>query len=252
MRLSLIAIVIFAGSATAAAQEREFGAKAGPGFSMLAFEPDESGGYDRRIAADGGGFIVLPLAPRVALQLEALFTAKGAKLYDPDQELTGSIVLHYFDLPVLVRIQGARWGSGSFHVFGGPYAAFRLSAKREVSTTAGLGRRRKKTSAAKWSAWIPAGSPAPGSTPAAGSWSRDGTCGRCRRSTPIRATDSGSGTARFRSWRASGSDRRDDTVPSTESDAPAARTGGGNTPPVLTHAGNPGDVQNRTPIPIRA
>lgn len=140
MRLSLIAIVMFAGSATAAAQEREFGAKAGPSFSMLAFEPDGSGRYDRRIAADGGGFVVLPLAHRVAVQLEALFTAKGAKLYDPDQDLTGSIVLHYFDLPVLVRIQGARWGSGSFHVFGGPYAAFRLSAKREVSTSAGLGR----------------------------------------------------------------------------------------------------------------
>jgi hypothetical protein len=131
MRVAVAVVAILAlGSVAASAQKLEFGAKAGPSFGMLAFEPDESDDYDRRAAADGGGFVVLPFAPRLALQLEGLFTSKGAKLYDPGQDATGAILLQYFDLPVLVRLQGPR----SLHFFGGPFAGIRLSAKRSVSS----------------------------------------------------------------------------------------------------------------------
>ena len=117
----------------AGAQTRHVGVKAGPSFSMLAFEPDDSGGYDRRIAADGGGFAVLPVATGIAAQIEALFTSRGAELYDPDMTLTGAILLQYLDIPVLLRVQGPARGALALHVVGGPYAGVRLSAKRQVS-----------------------------------------------------------------------------------------------------------------------
>jgi hypothetical protein len=128
-----VLFVVLLAASTAHAQEREFGAKAGPSFSTLTFEPEESGGYDRRISADGGGFLVLPLTPRFAVQLEALFTSRGAKLLDDETGTTGAILLQYLDFPALIRIKGPSWASRSLHLFGGPYAGIRLAATREVS-----------------------------------------------------------------------------------------------------------------------
>ena len=140
LRVLLAAAVLSGGARTAAAQELAFGAKAGPSFGMLAFDPEDGGGYDRRVAADGGAFLVLPLARRLAVQFEALFTSKGAKLYDPELDATGGIILQHFDTPVLLRLQGPSSRSGSFHVFAGPYSGIRLSAKREITQSGGFGR----------------------------------------------------------------------------------------------------------------
>ena len=135
-RTFVLFLVLLACAAVAGAQDREFGAKAGPTFATLAFEPDDTADHDHRISADGGGFFVLPLSRTVAVQLEGLFTSRGAKLFDPEQQLTGAILLQYFEIPVLLRASGPTWGSKALHVFGGAYPGFRLSAKREVSAVA--------------------------------------------------------------------------------------------------------------------
>ena len=136
MRLFVFVSAFVLGTAAlAAAQRPEFGAKAGPTFATLRFDPDdEELPHRRRIGADGGGFVVLPLGSRAGLQLEGLFTSRGAKATDPeDEEITSTILLQYFELPALLRVNGPRIGGGSLHVFGGPYLAMRLSAKREAS-----------------------------------------------------------------------------------------------------------------------
>lgn len=135
MRCVVCLGLILAISAPAAlAQERQIGAKAGPSFSTVVFDPDEGDeDYDRRIAAAGGGFAVLPVTGRLAFQLEVLFNPKGAKLYDAAEDLTGSVLLRYLEIPTLVRINGPRRGSRAFHFFAGPYSAFRISATREIS-----------------------------------------------------------------------------------------------------------------------
>ena len=127
-------MTVLAAAPAAEAQEREFGAKAGPSFAMLSFEPEESGDYQHRVSADGGGFFVFPLSRTIALQFEALFTSRGAKLYDPETDLTGAILLQYFELPVLLRLEGPGSASRALHFFAGPYVGFRLSAKREISS----------------------------------------------------------------------------------------------------------------------
>jgi hypothetical protein len=132
-----VLLAILAAPPASDAQTRALGAKAGPSFASLSFEPEESAGQQHRISADGGGFFVFPLSPAVALQLEALFTSRGSKLYDREQDLTGAILLQYFELPALVRFQGPGSASRSLHFFAGPYVGFRLSAKREISSVVG-------------------------------------------------------------------------------------------------------------------
>ena len=135
MRLVVCIIVILAAGAPAFAQGLQLGAKAGPNFSTLLFDPDEGGvDHDRRISSGGGGFLVLPLSKRVAVQIEALANPKGAKLQDRTENLTAKILLRYLDLPVLIRINGPESTSRAFHVFAGPYSGIRLNAKRELST----------------------------------------------------------------------------------------------------------------------
>jgi hypothetical protein len=119
---------------TAAAQEREFGAKLGPNFSVLSLEVDFDGtDYDRRIAIAVGGFIVLPVARTVSVQIEGLFNPKGAKLYDAELGATSTLLLDYVEFPLLARVSGPR--PRSLHVFAGPYFAIRVGATRQISVT---------------------------------------------------------------------------------------------------------------------
>ena len=119
------------GGAPAAAQEREFGVKAGANFAVLALDSDLGADYDRRIAPGGGAFLVLPVTRHIALQLEGLFNARGAKLYDEEFGETATLLLDYLDFPVLARIHGPRLGS--VHLFGGPYVGIRVGATRQIS-----------------------------------------------------------------------------------------------------------------------
>ena len=140
MRFFLLAgVLLTVGLSVAEAQEREFGAKIGPSFSSVSFDPDEGGDYDPRVSADGGGFAVFPMTSRLALQVEAMFTSKGAQAYDPELDLTSTILLQDFDIPALVRITGPTFGSGSIHAFAGPSAGVRLSAKRQLATSDSIG-----------------------------------------------------------------------------------------------------------------
>jgi hypothetical protein len=128
-------VLLTAAASAASAQDRQFGAKVGASFSEVTFDPDQGGAYDPRRGADGGGFLVLPMSSRIALQLEAMFTSKGAQLYDPEIDLTSTILLQYFEIPVLLRVEGPSFGSSALHVFAGPSPGIRLSAKRQISAS---------------------------------------------------------------------------------------------------------------------
>lgn len=139
MRTVLLLAVICVGPAqVAAAQERQIGVKAGVSVGTLAFDQPQDT-YGTRVGAAGGVFGVMPLGPRVALQLEGLLTQRGttADVLVEGTEARSRLALDYFEVPVLARIGGPRAGGGALHVFAGPYAAVRLSAKNELSTTDG-------------------------------------------------------------------------------------------------------------------
>ena len=130
-----IALLVFILLASpAAAQQRQFGIKAGPVFAAVDVEPEDAD-YGTRVAGTFGGFFVLPLNETFALQLEALYIAKGGKGTSDLVQETLKIKLDYVEFPILARITASRSASRSIFVFGGVAPAIRTSAKSEFSTT---------------------------------------------------------------------------------------------------------------------
>jgi hypothetical protein len=141
MRVALMGLVLLlsCGIGGAHAQQRQFGGKVGPTIATLLDEvSDENEGYDHRLSLGGGGFVVLPLGGRTAVQIEALFTPKGGTLPQETDDVTATLILDYIEVPLLGRITANRSTSVSFHVFGGPSAGVRINAKQQVAYTGGV------------------------------------------------------------------------------------------------------------------
>jgi hypothetical protein len=135
LALLTVAMVVVGGAADAVAQRRfQVGLKTGPSFTDIAQdEDDDSGSYQRRIAAAGGGFLRLALAGPFGLQVEALSNPKGSRREDPEG-FSQTLMLRYFEVPVLLRVDAPGPGPGGWFVFGGGYFAVRTSAKVQIST----------------------------------------------------------------------------------------------------------------------
>ena len=141
MRVSVLglALLLSFGVATAAAQRLEFGGKIGPTIAtVISDSADQEGVYHRKTSLGGGGFVVLPLTGRLAVQIEALFTPKGGNL-PSEQDFSSSLLLDYVEVPLLGRITAARSSSRALHVFGGPSAGFRINAKFKVVSSGTVG-----------------------------------------------------------------------------------------------------------------
>jgi hypothetical protein len=129
-----IAAAIVTLPSAALAQRRQFGAKVGPSFTGIVLAEDDGQDYHPRIAASGGGFIALPLTRRVAVQLEAMSSPKGARLDEAGTGVAQTLMLRYFEVPALVRVRGPVLGAGVPYVLAGPYFGVRTSAKAQLST----------------------------------------------------------------------------------------------------------------------
>ena len=128
----VVVLSVLAGGSPAAAQDAHVGLKAGVNVATLALVSEEpSDDYGRRAALAAGGFAVLPVAGRLRLQIETLFSARGAKIDDEELGATATLLLDYIDVPVLARVNGPR--DGAFHVFGGPYVGMRIGARRQIA-----------------------------------------------------------------------------------------------------------------------
>jgi hypothetical protein len=132
----MIVIAAVLAPSAALAQRRQFGAKAGPAFTQVALEEDDGQTYHRRIGPYVSGFFVWPLNPRLAVQFEAASSPKGTRLKDPPG-VTQTLLLQYFEMPVLLRVSGPKLGGAAIYVIGGPFFGFKVSAKEEVSQLAG-------------------------------------------------------------------------------------------------------------------
>jgi hypothetical protein len=134
------AAVLLTGVPDATAQRRlQVGAKVGPSFTNVSVDDGEASRqgieFTQRIAAAGGGFVTLPLSGPVALQLEMLSAPKGTRIEDPETGTRQTLMLRYFEVPVLLRL-GAAGQSTGWHVFGGGYFAIRTGATEELSVQA--------------------------------------------------------------------------------------------------------------------
>jgi len=133
----LMVAVVFAAivvlPSAAFAERPLFGAKVGPSFTGILLAEDDGQDYHPRIAASGGGFIALPLTPRVSIQLEAMSSPKGARLDEAGTGVTQTLMLRYFEVPALVRVGGPVLGVAVPYFLAGPYFGIRTSAKAQLS-----------------------------------------------------------------------------------------------------------------------
>jgi hypothetical protein len=130
-----VAVVVAAPSA-AMAQHPPFGAKVGPSFTGIVLAEDDGQTYHPRIAADGGGFVMLPLTSRIGFQFEAMSSPKGTRLEEANTNLAQTLMLRYFELPILARLAGPKTGVGVPYVLAGPFFGVRTSATAQLSTVA--------------------------------------------------------------------------------------------------------------------
>lgn len=139
MRLTFlwIGVMLACGTSTAVAQDRQFGVKAGVNVAATSFAGDDStDAYDeRRIGFLAGGFGVLPLTDRIALQIEGLFSQKGGRVTVEEIDATSTLELDYLDFPVLARVGGAVSDRTRLHVFAGPSVGFRMGARSRVTVS---------------------------------------------------------------------------------------------------------------------
>ncbi len=130
-----VAVMVVAPPA-AMAQHPPVGAKIGPGFTGIVLADDDGQDYHPRIAAAGGGFVVLPLTSQIAFQFEAISSPKGTRLEEESTNLAQTLMLRYFELPILARLAGPKTGVGIPYFLAGPFVGIRTSAKEQLSTVA--------------------------------------------------------------------------------------------------------------------
>lgn len=120
--IAAIGCVGFAGSANA----QMLAVKAGLNISNMTQDatakPDDE-------QVPGGGFMVGAQIRRAVnrvlqLQLEGLFTQKGNTLRNKVDHLDDTIVINYFEVPVLARFGVMQWGKKAVSIHGGPTFAF--------------------------------------------------------------------------------------------------------------------------------
>lgn len=115
-------------SAATPLHAQRFGIIAGATFSNLRTSEDLS--LENRKGTTFGATLQLPLGAKWALQPEALFVNKGAKLRQPigTQGNNQTVKLDYFEVPVLLRYDFSREVIGP-HIYAGPSVGFNLNCK---------------------------------------------------------------------------------------------------------------------------
>jgi hypothetical protein len=126
---ALMAVALFGSGSVAMAQGVSGGVKGGVSFATLSADSSEDVDLDRRTGIVAGGFVTWPIGERFGLQLEGLYSQKGAAFNQSGAK--GTTKLDYFEVPVLLVASTAplRPGGTSLQFFGGPSVAFKVSSK---------------------------------------------------------------------------------------------------------------------------
>ena len=129
MRLarSLLVLAILCIPAAAAAQEVGYGVKGGLNLATLSFDPDAGADFGFRPGVVLGGFVSIPMGPRLTIQPEGLFSQKGGNA--SEEGVDAWIRFDYLEVPVLVQYAVTSSSTNTFNVFAGPSLAFKLKAR---------------------------------------------------------------------------------------------------------------------------
>ena len=101
------------------------GVKAGVNFSNVSFDPEDEECCDPRVGFAVGLFTTVGVTDAVSFQPEFLYSMKGAKFSEGDEELK----IDYFEIPLLLRADFTTSGNIRPFVLIGPSLGFKLNAK---------------------------------------------------------------------------------------------------------------------------
>jgi opacity protein-like surface antigen len=128
LSLALAGIVMQpAASAAQTASTVTFGVKAGVNSSNIKFSDSADQETKSLVGAVGGLFLGKQINDNVGVQIEGLFSQKGAK--DATSGSDAKFRLTYIDVPVLLRFDPTTTNETRFHVFTGPQLSFKTKAE---------------------------------------------------------------------------------------------------------------------------
>lgn len=104
------------------------GAIIGVNFANIEFTDNDAPEPDRRTGLVGGVFVNVPLGASLSVQPEVLYSQKGAKFQEGNNE--ARLELDYLDVPVLLRVTAG--GQSGLALFGGPSVGFKLRARSKI------------------------------------------------------------------------------------------------------------------------
>jgi hypothetical protein len=125
LSLAVALMVIVPAAAKAQMSPGSAGIKGGINSATLSNDTDES--LDQLIGGVGGVFVGRDINKNFGLQLEGLYSMRGAKAEGGDAK----IKLNYIDVPVLARLGSQSANGNKFYAFTGPQASFKVTSEVE-------------------------------------------------------------------------------------------------------------------------
>jgi opacity protein-like surface antigen len=119
-----LAVLVAAPVAAAAQTPMTFGVKAGVNSSTV--KDEGAADLDRLLGGIGGVFFGGNITDKVGIQVEGLYSQRGAK--DASETPEFKLRTNYIEVPVTLNVGGGS-GSTRFNLFTGPQVSFLLSAK---------------------------------------------------------------------------------------------------------------------------
>lgn len=121
--LALLVAVAAILPSRASAQGGQIGLIGGATFSTLR-GLDDFDAFESRTGLVGGGYLVLPLAGPLQLQLEGLVSSRGA---EPRNASDDALKLSYVEVPVMLRLNLGGSSAINPHLYAGPYLGLRIN-----------------------------------------------------------------------------------------------------------------------------
>jgi hypothetical protein len=118
-------------AASPAAAQLTFGVKGGLNVAKLSFDPDEGFTPENRMGLVVGMLVTQPLRSRFGLQVEALYSQKGAKdeFSEEGIDFKQTIQLDYIEIPVLANVAVTSTDTVRFSLNAGPTFGFLVNDK---------------------------------------------------------------------------------------------------------------------------
>lgn len=119
-------------AASPAAAQLTFGVKGGLNVANLSFDPDEGFTPENRMGLVAGMIVTQPLRSRFGLQVEGLYSQKGAKdeFNEEGVAFKQTFQLDYIEIPVLANIAVTSSDAVRFSVNAGPTFGFLVNDKQ--------------------------------------------------------------------------------------------------------------------------